>query len=312
MQFFKKITYKTLCLVLALLLCVGGATVSYALESDIDIPIGDLVGPTDPIVPSDPDVISSGNYGALTWVLYTDGLLEITGTGAMPEEQAPWYEDRGLVKTAQISEGVTTVSSQAFYNCSRMESVQLPQGLAVIGFGAFAGCGSLEQISIPSTVTSIGAAAFGACGSLKSVVIPEKITVIEQMTFAKCTQLASVTVGQKVKTIDIGAFSDCNALSAVYYYADAAQWEQITIEDENDELLNAARYYNTDEVLRGDVNGDHKVDDADALYLLRNTLFPSRFPVNQSGDMNGDGSENDADALYLLRYTLFPTRFPLR
>lgn len=312
MQFFTKITHKTLCLLLALMLCIGLATVSYALESDIDIPIGDLVDPTDPSVPTDPDVINSGNYGALTWVLYTDGLLEITGTGAMPEEQAPWYEDRGLVKIAQIGEGVTTVSDQAFYNCSRMKSVQLPQGLETIGMGAFAGCGSLEEIRIPPTVTSIGAVAFGACGSLKSVVIPEEITVIEQMTFARCTQLMSVTIGQKVKTIDVGAFSDCDVLSAVYYYGDAAQWEQITIEDENDELLNAARYYNIDEVLRGDVNGDHKVDDGDALYLLRNTLFPTRFPINQSGDMNGDGSENDADALYLLRYTLFPNRFPLR
>lgn len=67
----------------------------------------------------------------------------------------------------------------------------------------------------------------------------------------------------------------------------------------------------SDSVLRGDVNGDGGVDDADALYLLRNTLFPTRFPINQSGDMNGDGSEDDADALYLLRHTLFPDRFTL-
>lgn len=67
----------------------------------------------------------------------------------------------------------------------------------------------------------------------------------------------------------------------------------------------------SDTILRGDVNGDGMVNDGDALYMLRYTLFPTRFPINQSGDMNGDGDTDDADALYLLRHTLFPDRFPL-
>jgi len=62
---------------------------------------------------------------------------------------------------------------------------------------------------------------------------------------------------------------------------------------------------------RGDMNGDGEVTDADALYLLRFTLFPDRFPITQSGDVNGDSAVTDADALYLLRFTLFPDRFPL-
>ena len=62
---------------------------------------------------------------------------------------------------------------------------------------------------------------------------------------------------------------------------------------------------------RGDMNGDGVVSDADALYLLRYTLFADRYPVNQSGDLNGDGVVSDADALYLLRHTLFAERYPL-
>lgn len=62
---------------------------------------------------------------------------------------------------------------------------------------------------------------------------------------------------------------------------------------------------------RGDMNGDGVADDADALYLLRFTLFPDRFQLAQPGDVNGDGYVDDADALYLLRFTLFPERFPL-
>jgi len=65
------------------------------------------------------------------------------------------------------------------------------------------------------------------------------------------------------------------------------------------------------QTLRGDMNGDGDVTDADALYLLRHTLFSDRYPIDQSGDVNGDGDVTDADALYLLRFTLFPDRYPL-
>ncbi len=61
----------------------------------------------------------------------------------------------------------------------------------------------------------------------------------------------------------------------------------------------------------GDFNLDGQISDADAMYLLRHTLFPSRYPITHSGDVNCDGTVSDADAMYLLRYTLFPERFPL-
>ena len=64
-------------------------------------------------------------------------------------------------------------------------------------------------------------------------------------------------------------------------------------------------------VIRGDVNGDGVVDDADTIYLLRYTFFPDKYPLNQNGDMNSDGIVDDADAIYLLRYTFFSDKYPL-
>ncbi len=64
-------------------------------------------------------------------------------------------------------------------------------------------------------------------------------------------------------------------------------------------------------VARGDFNEDGFVDSDDAIYLLRYTLNPGRYPIHQSGDVNGDGYVDSDDAIYLLRYTLNPGRYPL-
>ncbi|MBQ6677315.1 MAG: hypothetical protein IJM71_04635 [Clostridia bacterium] len=64
-------------------------------------------------------------------------------------------------------------------------------------------------------------------------------------------------------------------------------------------------------VMRGDLNGDEIVSDADAVYLLFYTFFPETYPLNQDGDFNGDGEVTDADAVYLLFYTFFPDTYPL-
>ncbi len=61
----------------------------------------------------------------------------------------------------------------------------------------------------------------------------------------------------------------------------------------------------------GDMNGDGAVNDADAIYLLRHTMLPTRYPLSGEGDVNGDDVLNDADAVYLLRHTMLPTRYPL-
>ena len=60
-----------------------------------------------------------------------------------------------------------------------------------------------------------------------------------------------------------------------------------------------------------DYDGNGVVTDADAVYLLRHTLFPENYPLNGNGDVNNDGVVTDADAVYLLRHTLFPVNYPL-
>ena len=122
-------------------------------------------------------------------------------------------------------------------------------------------------------------------------------------------------------TVNVGDVLDVLAnITSIHPFAYAVIFENVIYVDISDarvggdeyiaeQILNALDI--TYNYIRGDVNGDGVVNDADAIHLLRYTFFPEEYPINQSGDMNGDYEVNDADAIYLLRYTFFPEEYPL-
>lgn len=115
------------------------------------------------------EAILSGSCGTnLTYTLNSDGVLTISGTGAMAsgwkstkKKRAPWAEDayKAQVKTVVIEEGVTDIGEYAFYQCG-VTSITLPSTLTEIKKEAFDGCANLEAVTIPESVTAIGNYAF--------------------------------------------------------------------------------------------------------------------------------------------------------
>ena len=155
----------------------------------------------------------------LTWKLYEDGTLTISGTGAMKnynysDNQSPVYINSS-VKKVVIEDGVTSIGNDAFYYCTSLTSITIPDSVTSIGSSAFRDCTSLTTITIPDGVTSIGSSAFRDCTSLTTITIPNSITSIGEAAFGNCISLTSITIPDSVTSIGNYAFSGCSSLTSI-------------------------------------------------------------------------------------------------
>ena len=155
----------------------------------------------------------------LTWKLYEDGKLTISGTGTMKDydsdsNPSPIYNNSD-VKEVVIEDGVTSIGNKAFESCSSLTSITIPNSVTSIKAATFYGCTSLTSITIPDGVTSIGYATFTGCSSLTSITIPDSVTSIGYATFAGCSSLTSITIPDSVTSIGESAFSNCSSLQTI-------------------------------------------------------------------------------------------------
>lgn len=146
-------------------------------------------GTISPIV----NIIASGPCGVdgdnLTYTLTEDGLLTISGTGAMANwdyyNHSPFESDERIT-TVVLSEGVTSIGDRAFRYCPSLTSISLPESLIEIGGWTLQNCTALTSIYLPSALTSIGSWAFDACTSLTSISLPTSLTSIGSFAFYGC------------------------------------------------------------------------------------------------------------------------------
>ena len=162
---------------------------------------------------SEPEPVNSGTCGdGVTWAL-NEGVLTISGTGAMYDfdESAPWDSQAGSITSLVIENGVTRIGNLTFDEYSSLATVSIPSSVTSIGYSAFSGCSGLATVNIPEGVTTIESSAFSNCTSLRSVNIPASVTNIQNRAFYHCASLASVTLnsspyfGDRAITIDYDA-----------------------------------------------------------------------------------------------------------
>ena len=68
-----------------------------------------------------------------------------------------------------IPDGVITIASSSFEQCSGLTSVTIPNSVTTIGSYAFLGCESLNSVTIGKGVREIGSSAFESCYSLTEI-----------------------------------------------------------------------------------------------------------------------------------------------
>ncbi len=135
-----------------------------------------------------------------------------------------------------IPNGVTSIGTWAFKDCTSLASVTIGNSVTSIGYDAFSGCTGLTSVTIPNSVTNIKGDAFKGCTSLpvidniryadtylveavnksqSSYTIKDGTKWIGSHAFEGCTGLTSVTIPNSVTTIEYGAFSGCSGLTSV-------------------------------------------------------------------------------------------------
>ena len=183
-----------------------------------------------------PDVLTGTSTSTFNWTpthnyakagdyvitLTVDGEIGIRGTGNGAAFFCYYSGNDGLntpygtfVKKAEIGNGVTSITTNAFYNCYSLTSVTISNGVTSIGDRAFASNLSLTSVPIPSSVTSIGVYAFSACYSLTSITIPNGVTSIGNYAFYNCYSLTSVSIPSSVTSLGNSAFENCSKLTSV-------------------------------------------------------------------------------------------------
>ncbi|MEE1172775.1 MAG: leucine-rich repeat protein, partial [Ruminococcus sp.] len=164
-----------------------------------------------------PSGATSGTTGDCTWTLDDNGVLTISGNGAMGDytfdSRAPW---KSLEFTeVVIEDGVTSIGESAFSWCENLSSIVIPYSVTIIGNLAFCNCENLTSVSFQEGLTEIGWGAFDGCINLTNIIIPESVTSIRFDAFFRCSGLTDINIPKNVTSIESCAFLNCSNLASI-------------------------------------------------------------------------------------------------
>ena len=161
-----------------------------------------------------------GDGTNLTWMLDSDGVLTISGTGEMADYQlnAPWYSFKSSVSELLIGENVTSIGQYAFWDCSELRCISIGERITRIGEGAFSACGGLSEINYNARNPVLLGAPFSAAGTKEERVIikiGDAVETIPDGLFNNLQGIISISLGNRITRIGNNAFSSCEGLSDI-------------------------------------------------------------------------------------------------
>ena len=162
------------------------------------------------------DMWNLSQYG---WNMYADEVLALMLSDGITSLGTNAFMDLMFLSEVTIPASVKTIHKRAFENCRSLSSVTFAENsqLQTIDHWAFYECINLKALEIPEGVTTIGNGAFYGCAYLDSIVLPASMMSIADNGFAQCTKLSAMTVNAITPpTVDSKTFESVNRAIPVY------------------------------------------------------------------------------------------------
>ena len=174
---------------------------------------------------------TAGECGEQTYWNYQNGELLISGAGEMTnyvETSVPWLLLKPQIKTVKITEGITSIGENAFYNCTHLTNVELPNSLLDIEAWAFADCPELTSFAIPTSIIEINQNAFKGCTSIHTIEwnairYSDDVTLSTTPFRVLSDYITTIIVGEQVAHIPTDLFPAMAALKIVKWNATAGE-----------------------------------------------------------------------------------------
>ena len=103
-----------------------------------------------------------------------------------------------------IPDGVETIATEAFCNCTLLTDITIPDGVVTINPQAFKNCSALEYIEIPDSVKYLDYGIFTGCTSLETAIIGDGVSSFLNI-FDYCTSLKTIELGSSISEIDFAS-----------------------------------------------------------------------------------------------------------
>ena len=170
--------------------------------------------------------VSKNQDGSLTATLFTNatqiGLydLVIQGSGEMynwnqTSDKAFWYTEGYDLASVTLNEGLTSIGTNAFWNCRDLTSIDIPSTVKNIYSCAFWGATSLTTVTGGENVEHVKLGAFHLSPITSyPFETSTKLKTIEYQAF-EYTNLSRVVLPQSLKQVWYNAFRGCENLTEV-------------------------------------------------------------------------------------------------
>ena len=182
--------------------------------------------------------VDSGYCGAdnggenLRWTLDNNGVLTISGSGAMKdyprdENQRPdgYLNHKDSIRSVVLDNKITHIGDYAFDGCTSIKSVgytgytgnagvALPESVTTIGVHAFSDTGVTGTLKLPEHLTEIDSSAFYHCGKLNGELkLPDTVKEIGGFAFNRCGFTGKLELPASLEKIGNDAFESCSGLT---------------------------------------------------------------------------------------------------